>query len=255
MDWEMQSSSLRVDIERSDFMDFGIVDRAGQARYIKEDTTADLHDRDYIIQALSGKQAISDVLISRVINRPVIMYAVPITAYDSANAPVLGALIGRKAGDRLGEISKQVTYGKSGYAFLVSKTGTIIAHPDASLVLEQFNPIAAGAQDPQYRSFGDAVQTAVMGGKGIVEFMYKGKKLVAGYNAMPDFKWTLLVTVDYAEYMVGATRARNFVILMVLVCFIVGVSASISLPCPLPSLYKNWTEQPMPLPGWSSTYP
>jgi methyl-accepting chemotaxis protein len=229
MDWEIQSSSLRFDIERSGFMDFGIVDRAGQARYIKDNTTADLHDRDYIIQSLSGKQVISDVLISRVINRPVIMYAVPITADDSANAPVLGALIGRKEGDRLGEISKQVTYGKSGYAFLVSKTGTIIAHPDASLVLEQFNPIAAGAHDPQYRSLGDAVQTAVMGGKGIVEFMYKGKKLVAGYNAMPDFKWTLLVTVDYAEYMAGATRARNFVILMVLVCFIMGVSASIFL--------------------------
>jgi methyl-accepting chemotaxis protein len=210
-------------------MDFGIVDKAEQARYIKDNTTADLHDREYIIQALSGKQAISDVLINRVINRPVIMYAVPITADDSINAPVIGALIGRRDGDHLDAISTQVTYGKSGYAFLMSKTGTIIAHPDASLVLQQFNPITTAAQDLQYRSFGDAVQTAIKGGEGIVEFMYKDQKLVAGYSAMPDFGWTLLVTVEHTEYMTGVIKMRNFVILLVLIFLIVGVSASIIL--------------------------
>jgi methyl-accepting chemotaxis protein len=157
------------------------------------------------------------------------MYAVPITADDSVDAPVLGALIGSREGDHLDAISTQVTYKKSGYAFLVSKTGTIIAHPEASLVLQQFNPITTAAQDLQYRSFGDAVQTAIKGGEGIVEFMYKDQKLVAGYSAMPDFGWTLLVTVEHTEYMTGVIKMRNFVILLVLIFLIVGVSASIIL--------------------------
>lgn len=230
MDWEIQSATLRVDIERTDYLDFGIVDKSGQAHYIKNNSFADLHDRDYIIRTLSGKQSISDVLISRVTSRSVIMYSVPITADDSINAPVLGALIGRKDGDHLsGIINTKVKHGKAGYAFLVNKTGTIIAHPDTTLVMQQFNPIEIAEQDPRYQALGDAVQTAIKSGEGIIEYVYKGKKLIAGYSAVSDFGWTLFVALEYAEYMAKATKMRNFLILLALVFLIIGISGSIIL--------------------------
>jgi methyl-accepting chemotaxis protein len=77
MKWEMQKQGLEGEAARLGYLDIGIVDPQGQARYILESGTYDLSDRDYIKQALHGERAISDVLISKVTNKPVVMLAVP----------------------------------------------------------------------------------------------------------------------------------------------------------------------------------
>jgi len=61
----------------------------GTATYILGENTADLSDRLYVKTALSGTPNVSDVLISKVTNSAVLMYAVPITD----NGKVIGALI------------------------------------------------------------------------------------------------------------------------------------------------------------------
>jgi methyl-accepting chemotaxis protein len=230
MDWETQSASLKGDIERSGYLDFAIVDKTGQAHYIK-DSTADLHDRDYIIHALSGKQAVSDVLISRITNTPVIMNAVPITAEDSINAPVIGVLIGRRAGNYLSQLTKQIQYGDTGYSLIVNREGTIIANPTSDLVHQQFNPITEAMNDLKYETYSAAVQAALHGrGNGIVEYTnYMGKKLKGAYAFIPDFGWTLLVTVEYDEFMAMVNKGRNVIFLMVIVFLLVGIIAAVIL--------------------------
>ncbi|MDR2748208.1 MAG: methyl-accepting chemotaxis protein, partial [Treponema sp.] len=75
-----------------------VVDMRGQAHYIKDNTVSNLAERDYIKTALSGGQAVSEILISKVINRPVVMYAVPVT---NGSGTVISALIGRQDGTAL----------------------------------------------------------------------------------------------------------------------------------------------------------
>jgi methyl-accepting chemotaxis protein len=96
------------EIDNHGYLDMAIVTPDGQAHYIKDETTSNLADRDYVRKALAGEQAISDVLISRVIGKPVVMYAVPIT---DGGGTVVGALIARKDGTALNDITKNVKQG------------------------------------------------------------------------------------------------------------------------------------------------
>ena len=54
---------------------------------------------------------------------------------------VVGALIGRRDGNALSEITDDTGYGENGYGYIIDKKGTVIAHPDRERVLNQFNPI------------------------------------------------------------------------------------------------------------------
>ncbi|MDR2517332.1 MAG: methyl-accepting chemotaxis protein [Spirochaetaceae bacterium] len=229
MVWETQAESLTGDIDRLGYLDIAVVNTAGEAHYIKDGSTADLHDRAYITRALAGSRAISDVLISRVINGPVVMYAAPITNGDHAGARTIGALIGRKDGTNLSAICEQVTLGNTGYSFMVNQQGVFIAHPDGNFVFEQFNPITEAASNPQYRPLADAVSAALQNGQGTVEYTLNGKRMVAAHTTVGDFGWTLFVTIEYAELMAGTYRARSLIILLVVGFLAAGILAALAL--------------------------
>ncbi|MBE0451370.1 MAG: methyl-accepting chemotaxis protein, partial [Clostridia bacterium] len=78
MDIKVQRQSIKDDVERLGYLDIAIISLDGTATYIIGENTADLSDREYVKKALSGTPNISDVLISKVTNTAVLMYAVPI---------------------------------------------------------------------------------------------------------------------------------------------------------------------------------
>lgn len=93
MDWEIQKEALEQDVERLGYIDIGVMTPDGKTRYIlDEDEIAILGDRTYTQKALKGESNVSDVLISRVTNQPVFMYAVPIKSEDE----ILGVTIRKK---------------------------------------------------------------------------------------------------------------------------------------------------------------
>lgn len=79
--------------------------------------TVGLGERDYIKKALSGEPNVSNVIISKVTNSAVLMYAVPI----NRDGVVVGALIGRRDGAALN--AKQTENG----AMTTNTLGQIIA--------------------------------------------------------------------------------------------------------------------------------
>jgi methyl-accepting chemotaxis protein len=206
MDWAIQRESLKFDAYNHGYLELGIVTRDGIAHYVSDDTTANLADRDYVIDALAGKQAISDVIISRVTNQPVIMFACPI----NVNNVTVGALIGRADGNTFSAIINSMGFGTEGFAFMVNASGSIVAHKDADLVLSQFRPSAAAKEDASYHSMGVAFEELIMGGRGFVEYEFDGKRLVAGYSTLSIRGLILAVVADEAEFLAPMTRLGFF---------------------------------------------
>ncbi|MDR1307799.1 MAG: methyl-accepting chemotaxis protein [Treponema sp.] len=225
MDWEIQRESLLPDIELHNYLDFAIVDRDGIAHYIKDGSVSDLADRDYIIKALAGQPVISDVLISRVIGKPVVMFAAPIMV-DSLTA---GALIGRRDGAVLTDMTRQIGLGETGYVYIVNAGGTVICHPDADLVYNQFNPLEAAGEDPSMRSLAVFIEGALAGGDTVREYTFNGKTLIGACSRIPDTDWFLIGTVERDEFFfevrrmlvktlaVGAVSAAAAVVILILV--------------------------------------
>ena len=76
------------------------------------------------------------------------MYAVPIMR----NGNVLGAVLGRMGGNSLSEIVDTAGYGERGFGYVINSSGTVIAHPNREMVLNEFNPITEAENDPSLAS-------------------------------------------------------------------------------------------------------
>lgn len=60
------------------------------------------------------------------------MYAVPI----KDNGAVLGVLLARRDGNALAEITSDMGYGETGYAYVINDKGIVVAHPNRDLVMD-----------------------------------------------------------------------------------------------------------------------
>jgi methyl-accepting chemotaxis protein len=196
MDWEIQRESLFADIDLHDYLDFGIVDRNGIAHYIKDDSFSNLADRDYIIKALAGQPVISDVLISRVIGKPVVMFAAPIRVDDVT----AGALIGRRDGAVLTNMTRQIGLGDTGYVYMVNSAGTVICHPDTDLVYNQFNPMEAVQSDPSLQPLADYIEGVLKNERTIGEYTFNNKTVISACSKVPNTDWILIGTIERAEF-------------------------------------------------------
>ncbi|MDR2403117.1 MAG: methyl-accepting chemotaxis protein [Spirochaetaceae bacterium] len=219
MNWETQRTSLLSDIDRHNYLDFGIVTPDGIAHYIKDNSTSNLADRDYIIRALAGESVISDVLISRVIEKPVVMFAAPIMA----DGRVAGVLIGRREGTVLTDMTKQIGMGDTGYVFLVNSSGTFICHPDADLVYNQFNPIALAGEDQTLESLANFIDDVLNARQDVDTYTFNGKTMIGACSRVPDTDWTLVGTVESDEFFSEINRMLVLTIILGLAAAIVSV--------------------------------
>lgn len=225
MDFEVQQESLRGDVERLGYMDFGVVTPDGQVRYILGDNTADLSDRDYIKRVLNGESNVSDVIISKVTNSAVVMYAVPIIS----EGEVAGALIGRRDGNALFEIIEDMGHGDEGYAYIINNLGTIIAHPDKELVMEQFSFIKEAESNPSYESVAKVFKEILEKKSSISEYNYENSDLYVAYVPIEGTSWTLLNTALKDEVLLGISQLIKTLIFILLAIIAISILISFIL--------------------------
>jgi hypothetical protein len=160
MNWEgVVKANFEPDVDRIESLDIGLVLPDGTTYYMWDEASTNLGDRAYVKQALAGKTTVSDVLISRATNKPVVMLAAPIFKDESKNAAVLGVVVARKDGPTFltGLVNDIQTNYRTEYGFLINSEGTIIAHPDTELVNKQFNPAKEAEKDPSLKSLADMI--------------------------------------------------------------------------------------------------
>ena len=166
-------------------------------------------DRDYFKQAMAtGKPVISDPLVSRTNNEVTVVIAAPIKRQGKPD----GMLYGTVKIDQLYTLAGAVKVGKTGYAFVNTKDGTTIYHPDKARISQE--NLLTGQGVP-------AVMTAVMkrvvgGPPGFAEYVVNGQDKIHGYAPVGNPLWFVSVTVDASEMLADLNDARNFSLLAAL---------------------------------------
>jgi methyl-accepting chemotaxis protein len=222
LDPEIQTATLKKQLPSTGFLDLAVVTSDGTATYT-DGSQSDLSDRAYIQKALEGEANLSDVLISKVTGKPVIMVAVPIKKGDTVSE----VLIGRMDGNTLSEIVTEAGFGEQGYAYILNSKGQVIAHKNADLVLNQFNPILEVEKDKSLQTLADAFQTMITNESGMVEYDYSGNSLYAGYTKIEGTDWIIAVTAVKSEAMNAINGLR----------IAIGIIAVISLAVTLVIVY------------------
>ncbi|MDF2614991.1 MAG: uncharacterized protein K0S71_2777 [Clostridia bacterium] len=225
MDWEIQRDSLKLDAERLEYLDLAVVLQNGTAQYVGTGETTELGDREYIKKALEGKPNVSDVIISKVTGKPVIMYAVPI----ERDGKVVGALIGRKDGTALNDITDELGVGETGYAFILGSDSTFYAHPNRELVISQRNVLSDIEANGSLKNFGIELSKLGLGKEGVVSYSFEGETRITAMAPIPNTNWTLGIGTYESDILSNMHKLRNVILFTSFLVILVGLIASVLL--------------------------
>ena len=93
----------------------------------------DLSQRDYFQEAKNGKVNVGSVVTSKATGNVVLTFAAPVYSRSNQIIGVVGATMG--IGFLTGKAS-ETKLGKTGYGFVIEKTGLCIAHPNKDMILK-----------------------------------------------------------------------------------------------------------------------
>lgn len=217
MDWEEQRVYLENELKNLDYLTLAIVTPDGIAHYL-DDTTLDLGDRDYVIKAFDGESAMSEIIISRATNEPVMMLASPIKNNDD----VVGVLIARIDGFYLSEIVDSIKFGETGYAFLLNAEGTFLGHENRDLVVDEVNYIELENESAEMKNNAEIVRRITSNETGIFNYTYEGIKRYVAFDTL-DNGWKLIVGAHEDEVASGISSLQTSLIIFIIVAIILGV--------------------------------
>ena len=245
MEWEQIKPVLAQEKTRTEYATIALVKPDGTTRY-PDNENLYLGDRDYVQEAFAGRSNISDVLISRVIEEPVVMAAVPVID----GGEVIGVLIARLLANDIINIIADIEVGKAGYAYMINDTGTVVAHRNTDFVMEQFNPIIMAENDnalEQSHNYSDLQQLAgdftamINNNSGFRRYnTLEGEDSYLGYNQVAGTNWKVAVTVPVDQVLSNLYSTRNSIFLITIPILIITLLIMLieanSLTTPLNSL-------------------
>ncbi|ABS61279.1 methyl-accepting chemotaxis protein [Fervidobacterium nodosum] len=202
------------------FKQFGIADKQGNA-FLSDGSKANISDKEYFKEALSGKTVVSSSLISKVDNSLVFVCATPIRHYKTNE--IIGVLFGVIDGTSLSDPIKSVTYAKTGYAFAVDATGKTIAHKEIERVLKQENIIDLAKQDQSLVPLANIVSKMTKGEEGIGEYTFKGVREFIAYSPIGSTGWSIAVVAPASEILARASGLSKFMLITSIIIIIIAV--------------------------------
>ena len=187
-------SYLEKEAERAGYIVFSLVDLEGNS------------------VLFDGKSNISDIIISNDNNEIIMNIAAPV--YE--NGKVVAVLYGTRSGIDLNEISKQVSFGDTGYGYFLNDMGTNVGHPDESMVLEQYNIFEAYKEDPSLSELANLLENEILkmeSGSG--DYHFNGEDRIVGYASVKDTPWTMIIGIEKDEVLLEVNKIRNIMILLI----------------------------------------
>ena len=159
------------------------------------------------------------MILSRVTNQVVMMYATPIFRDNK----VVGVLIGRRDGNALSDITDDIGYGKDGYSYMINSQGIVVAHPDRDRVLRQENPIEEAKDDEKLKPVAELFKTILSDKKGINNYSFEGQNLYASYAPIDGSEWTFVITANESEVLSSIPKLRNILLLVTVIILIFSI--------------------------------
>jgi len=231
--FEEKTDFFEAEAQRTGYQIFAFADKDGNATiFNKKCETINVASRDYFQAALNGQPTVSDLIISYTTGELVLIFATPVYRQGE----VIGVLYGRMDGSALSEIINEVSYKKTGYAYMVNNQGVTVAHKNTDLVLKQDNDIENMKIDESLRELGELTKRMITRTVGSGTYTYNGVKKIVGYAPVENTSWIVAYGLEEAEALTDVRTLGNMLWVFVLTACAAGavityiVSARISQP-------------------------
>jgi len=210
---------LKNEVKRNGHLRINIADTTGKAKNTDGDIT-DISSRDYFKKALSGENAVSDPIFSKVDNSLILAYAVPIKDGDT----IKGVLVAIRDGNELSDIIMDFTFGKNGNAFMINSKGITVADQDTSLVYNMDNDFENVKENPELESLVKLEQKMVSREVGAGEYSYNGVVKYMGFAPVEGTDWSLGITAPKSEVMEKVGQLKSAILALGVVFTVFGIA-------------------------------
>jgi len=174
-----------------------------------------LGDREYFQAAKAGNVAISNPVKSKKSGTPIVVVAAPIY-HNGKFSGVVGAPMKT---DALAEKLSSIKIGRTGYAFMVDKTGRVVTHPKKELVIEAVMSNFNGMEEINKKVL--AQQT------GSERYQFNGVDKIAGFAPVSGIGWSIVTTQDESEFLAASQAIRNMILLVAVIFLALTVTGLI----------------------------
>lgn len=228
----IQLKSIKDNVDRLGYIDLAVIDSAGVAHFSKSGVERNMMQMPIVSQALEGKRAFSDIYVGED-GKSLIMNAVPI----SKNGRVIGGLLGVKDASYLNDIISKFKYGEESYAFVLSKNGTILSHPNSELVTTQTNVLENLDGSSATSEFGRAFRELGFNKSGILSYSFDNNGRLTAIAPIYDTEWTLAVSSNKTLILKGLKSMQDRLFWVSFAFLVIGTILSI--------LFSNSIKRPL----------
>lgn len=277
-DYSAVISMLSKETKRAGHERMMLIDKNGRA-VTNQGDVINLKDHPIFKAALAGESTVSDPLFDEDGSKIVMAYAVPVIVGNE----ISGVLMAVRDGLELSEFAKRIEFGENSEAFIINKQGRTIAHADtellktiidtrtvdaaatASLLITSKN---AGEVDAVtsatldgvekgntfgFDNFTEVRRQMMQGETGFVEYKYKGVSKIAGFAPIPEYGWSIAVSVGKDEAMAEVDNLRTAFILISAIILVAGFFVSFLMGKSISKPVTDLTKQCITMSGGNFT--
>lgn len=182
----------------------------------------DLSERDYFKTAMAGTTYMSSPLVSKRpgANNAVVLYVAAKINNDNGYEGVAFAELSSSV---FNQIVQNIKIKEKGYGYVVDKTGTIIAHPDSSMVESFRNYIKLAQEDENLKPAGEMMSEIISKKSGRKSMSFQGSSGFIAYTPIAGPEgWILVVSADEKELLRSYYASLNNSIIASLLCLIIS---------------------------------
>jgi signal transduction histidine kinase len=182
-----------------------------RSRAVSSDTRRDFATSPAFQQVRQKRSYFGPVYFVRG-SEPYMTIALPIERFARSVAGVLLAEVNLKY---VWQVVSGIKQGKAGYAYVVNRSGDLIAHPDISLVLQKQNVARLNQVKAAFSPDAGAIKA-----KWIISSNLKGAKVISSFAMIPSLDWAVFIErpVEEAYEPLYASMLRTSTLLLIGLC-------------------------------------
>ncbi|WP_429163691.1 methyl-accepting chemotaxis protein [Desulfitispora alkaliphila] len=223
-EWSQFASQFHPQMERKGYVRMFLSDdQANSYRLDDERVHVNITTREYYQTAMAGQPNISDVLIGAESGEPILIIAEPI----DRNGSIQGILYAVMNHSEIDRISSQLTYGETGFSYIVNGQGDLITSPVFGHIENQANLIELANEDSSSVGLAELLQNKVLQGEtGYGQYRIDGNDLVAAYTPInhPYLNWYMVTVVHEDEVFLGVKSASRIGVLVSVISLLIVIT-------------------------------
>ncbi len=183
----------------------------------------DFNDQLHFQTTSKGDVFVGEPIINRLNGDIIIISGAPVYNDSKIVGTVYIVDLVASVNNKIGEI----TFGKTGHAYIINKEGTVIFHRDEQKIAEQSNAISQQETDRKSASLAKATKKILSSTEnGTITYRQNGKTMFAAYCPVTGHgDWRLIITAPISEFtsMVLISMIVNSIIGILLLTFTISL--------------------------------